>query len=127
MRIPAEVIKAVHGEKPLTFKELQQCIEQNKLWGREETGTVSTGEVCFMSNGVKCAYFSHAIALETLQNATESFCNGNYGLFYDWNDKPTPGAEYGQYESEYGDTPGTGALMVHREGGAVVVYFQFER
>lgn len=63
--------------------------------------------------------------------ALDRFVKGDFGSMADEDDM-FYGYEYGCYESPLGDTPNTGALMIHREGdyifdSHIVMYLQFER
>lgn len=63
-------------------------------------------------------------------SAVGKFCAGDFGDFYEYDEIPTPGKEFGAYESPLGSELSTGAIVVHREPQPAydfVVYFQFER
>lgn len=65
--------------------------------------------------------------------AVVRFLRDDFGSYYDDDEEgPYPGHEYGCYESPLGNTPDTGAFMIHREsdfifGDHIVVYLQYER
>ena len=63
--------------------------------------------------------------------ALSRFLEDDFGSMADEDDM-FYGYEYGCYESPLGDTPSTGAIMIHREGdymfnSHIVMYLQFER
>ena len=82
---------------------------------------------CAMSHGVNYALLSHGIQLEELTAALDRFMAGDWGNFYDVDEEPSIGQEYGQYPSSFGSETDTGAIMIHRENDQVKAYFQFER
>lgn len=66
-------------------------------------------------------------------DAIARFLRDDFGSYYDDDEEgPYPGHEYGCYESPLGNTPDTGAFMIHREsdflfGDHIVMYLQYER
>ena len=85
--------------------------------------TIGSGEILFLSNGIKYAMNQSYISQKTLDNAIEKFLSRDFGTIYKRGEKATVGNEYGEYYSEIPNEN----IYLHRERGAVVAYFLFER
>lgn len=110
----------------MILKEIEEKVV-NSGFGITLYDTAKNGESIYISKGMEIACNTESILPENVLKAVETFCGGDFGTFYDWDEHPTEGAEYGEYISPIGNTANTGAIMVHRERGKIVVYFQFER
>lgn len=118
------VIELLEG-KTLTFDDVYQIVVKGNRFGRESA--LRNDVRVYFSHGINYAVLGKGITIEELNEAYDRFLAGDFGAFYESGEYPTPGNEYGMYASSYGNTPGTGAIMVHRERGEIVAYFQFER
>ena len=115
--------------KILGFKEVREIVIKH---GFGLTPFTHKGIPCGMSHGINYALLSKGIPVAEVEAAIDRFLVGDFGSFYEHDEAPTPGQEYGCYPSAYGSDPDVGAIMVHREPSNMVpwdlvVYFQFER
>ena len=92
-------------------------------FGTQAYTTIGSGEVLLLSNGIKYALNQSYISYKALDNAIEKFLSRDFGTMYGYGEKVTAGNEYWEYQSELSD----GNIYLHRERGAVVAYFLFER
>lgn len=118
----------LNGEK-LTYELVEEYVVHNGFGTSfyAHTDTDKKEEI-YLSKGIELAYLTESISMKEVVSAIDRFCKQNdFGTFYDWDEKPTPEKEYGEYPSSFGDTANTGAIMIHRENGHIIVYFQFER
>lgn len=107
------------------FEKIAKNICDNDLFGITLSGTATTGERVYISEGIRQTYGT--MDADDIKKALAMFTNGDFNTFYEADEHPTPANEYGEYPSKYGDTTDTGAIMIHRERGYIVVYYQFER
>ena len=115
--------------KELSFKEIQEMVIK---YGFGLTPFDIHKIHCAMSHGINYALLTHSISVSELESAIARFMNGDWGTFYDFDEEPIKGKEYGCYPSSFGDNMQNGAIMVHREQNPMipwelVAYFQFER
>ena len=120
-----ELVKELLEGKTLTFEDVYRIVVKGNRFGRESAE--HRGIPVYFSHGINYAVLGKGIAVEELNEAYDRFLAGDFGNFYESGEYPTPGNEYGMYPSSYGTTTAAGAIMVHRERGEIIAYFQFER
>lgn len=123
--IPAELLTG----KQLGFEDIKQLVIKH---GFGVVPATHNGLKCGISHGIDYALLTKGITVEEVAQAFDRFLSGDFGTFYEEGETPRLGHEYGEYPSSFGNTTGTGAIMVHREvcpqvPWSVVAYFQFER
>ena len=79
-----------------------------------ETDDISEGILFALKNG-------DSIFKDQCNEAAKRFYNGDWGTFLDYDEENTPGHEWGEYPSIYGE------IWIHREGEKTVLFFPFER
>lgn len=105
----------------ITLNEIRKHVIENGF------GTESTDDGWLLSAGIRYACEKEPDTWpEYVKKAKEQVYSGDYGDFYEYDEKPTLGQEYYLCESPYGCDINTG-IVVHHERGAYVMYFQFER
>ncbi len=79
------------------------------------------------SAGIRYAFESApSLWAPYIAQAYDQVCSGDYGGFYDRDESPIPGYEYYMCPSPFGHDINN-SIMMHREHGTLVMYFQFER
>lgn len=108
----------------MTFNEIENHIKDNGAFAIVPRDGIG------YSAGILLAIDKVEGFAAAVEEALDKFCIGDFGDFYEYGEKPTPGREFGSYESPLGNDLYTGAIVVHREpmlAYELVVYFQFER
>ena len=81
----------------------------------------------YWSNGIIYAYENNKELWHPyIEKALAQSGTDNYGGFYEQGEEPVKGNEYYICESPFGNDINTG-IIVHRENGDTIMYFQFER
>ena len=124
-----QIIKEILSGKKLDFEEVREIVIKH---GFGVTSFTHKGVNCGMSRGINYALLSKGIQVAEVEDAIDRFLDGDFGDFYEHDETPTPGREYGCYPSSYGSDPNAGAIMIHRKPSnmapwELAVYFQFER
>lgn len=115
--------------KKLDLQTIEKMVVKN---GFGVTTFTHKGVLSAISHGINYALLSKSFEIADVERALDRFLSGDFGTFYCEDEEPVVGCEYGCYASKFGDTPSSGAIMVHRENSPrasweVVAYFQFER
>ena len=81
----------------------------------------------YWSKGIIYAYENNKELWKPyIQKAMKQLGNDDYGDFYEAGEKPILGREYFLCESPFGSDIDNG-IILHRENGKIMMYFQFER
>ena len=120
-----ELVKELFEDKVLTFDDIYRIVAKGNRFGRESAE--HRGITVYFSHGINYAVLGKGIQIKEVMTAFDRFLENDFGEFYEQGECPTRGSEYGMYPSSYGTTTATGAIMVHRERGEIIAYFQFER
>lgn len=106
----------------MTLAEIEKYVIENGF-GTEKREK----DFFYWSAGVRYAYDSDPeLWRPYIDAALEQVNNEDYGGFYEWDEEPTPGREYYLCKSPYGNDIDTG-IVIHKENGLLIMYFQFER
>lgn len=120
-----EIVQELFEKEKLSFEDIVHIIESGERFGIDMMS--HAGLPVGVSEGVQYAILGNGITINDVKNALDRFLENDFGDFYERDENPIIGCEYGLYPSTYGKKMKDGALVVHRENETLVVYFQFER
>ncbi len=121
MKLTYEMVK---GDK-MTLEQIKECVIRDGF-SLCDMGYHNDDHIYF-TRGFSYATTTQTITIDEVIECLNKFQGGDYGTFYEVGETATNGNEYGEYKSNLGATANDGAIMIHRERGYILVYFQFER
>lgn len=111
----------------MTYEEIEERIRETESFAIYSLTENEINGINRISEGIRLALMEdddtikNTKLIKEFEKCSSRFNTGDYGTFYERDEHPTNGKEWGEYHTSIGN------IWIHREGENVVLFFPFER